>query len=195
MHYPVGPLRTYGRIPFGVLVQDRSLSESAPGLYVARPEAPPPGRYDVAVRLPTLNLVQCFEAMVEPAPAGAGAAPPAPAARRPVVEALFEDARLAPDAGPVTLRFALREPGSDRPVTGLHDVEVAVSESTGNGRRLVRLAETDPGIYAAAIRLRTPGRYIVELRAASRRLGFRDSPARQFEVLDEAAAKGEGAQP
>ena len=184
MHYPAGPLRTYGRVPVGVLVHDRSLAEAAPGLYQIRTAPPPPGRYDVAVRLPTLGVVHCFETAVAP-PAQRDALQADPAAARPVVAALFEDGRLAAGAGPVTLRFALREPATGEPLTGLRDAEAAVSEASGNARRLVPLAEARPGVYEAAIRLPSPGRWRIEMRAASRRLGFRDSPARLLEVFDE----------
>src|SRR5262245_36144568 len=69
MAAPMGSFQNYRRDPRAVLVVDRSLRETKPGVYATTAPMPKSGIYDVAFLLDSPRIVHCFEASVKANPA------------------------------------------------------------------------------------------------------------------------------
>ena len=61
MAAPMGSFQNYGRTPKAVLVLDKSLRESTPGVYTTSVRLAGPGHYDVAFLVDSPRLVKCFD--------------------------------------------------------------------------------------------------------------------------------------
>jgi hypothetical protein len=84
MSAPAATHPNYGRRPLSVMVLDRSLSETAPGVYSTTVRLKDPGVYAVLFLLDEPRIAECLEARVEAPAAGASdAGAPADAAVEP----------------------------------------------------------------------------------------------------------------
>ncbi len=68
MAAPIGSFGNYRRNPRALLVLDRSLRETAPGVYTTTVRLTGPGNYDVAFLLDSPRVVNCFDATVQENP-------------------------------------------------------------------------------------------------------------------------------
>jgi YVTN family beta-propeller protein len=68
MAAPMGSFVNYRRDPRALLVLDRSLRESAPGVYTTTVRLTGPGNYDLAFLLDSPRVVNCFDATVRENP-------------------------------------------------------------------------------------------------------------------------------
>jgi DNA-binding beta-propeller fold protein YncE len=171
MAAPMGSFRELERQPRAVLVLDRSLHETAPGVYEATARLPHAGRFQLALFLDSPRVLQCFPVEIAP--------DPQLAAQRqrdspPRVEFLVAS-RIVAANRPLALRFRLRDALSGAPLADLADVEVLFYRPPGNGRRTVPAHQVEPGIYAAELPLGAPGPYSVFVQSVSARLPFHRS--------------------
>ncbi len=171
MAAPMGSFRELERQPRAVLVLDRSLHETSPGVYEATARLPRAGRFQLAFFLDSPRVLQCFPVEV--------AADAVLAAQRirnspPRVEFLVSSRTVAANR-PLTLRFRLRDPASGAPLADLADVEVLFFRPPGNDRGVVPAHQVEPGVYAAELALGGPGSYSVFVQSESARLSFNRS--------------------
>jgi DNA-binding beta-propeller fold protein YncE len=171
MAAPMGSFRELERQPRAVLVLDRSLHETSPGIYEATARLPHAGRFQLAFFLDSPRVLQCFPVEV--------AADPELAAQRihnspPRVEFLVPSRTVTANR-PLTLRFRLRDPASGAPLADLTDVEVLFFRPPGNDRGVVPAHQIEPGVYAAELALGGPGSYSVFVQSESARLSFNRS--------------------
>ena len=68
MAAPMGNFQNYRREPLAVLVVDRSLRETAPGVYSTTVKLPASGHYDVAFLTDSPRISHCFDAVADPNP-------------------------------------------------------------------------------------------------------------------------------
>jgi YVTN family beta-propeller protein len=183
MAAPMGHFKNYGKQPRATLVVDRSLRETAPGVYETMAKLGDPGDYDVAFFVDSPKLVRCFPVKVAEDPALA-------AARRPKlgVEPLGAPSTVTVGED-VALRFRLTDPVSGAPRTGLRDVRVLTFLSPGVWQRRQWAAEAAPGTYEIHFQPAEPGVYFVFLEVASAGLPYQKSP---FLVLSAEAPKSQG---
>lgn len=69
MAAPMGSFQNYRRAPKAVLVLNKSLRETAPGIYTTTVKLTRPGNFDVAFLTDAPRLVNCFDLTVQPDPA------------------------------------------------------------------------------------------------------------------------------
>ena len=178
MMAPMGNFRTYGRVPRGIAVLDRSLRETAPGVYSTtfRPERG--GTYDVPFVIDRPRWLHSFSLEVPPA------------ADPPTVETLPPiDVEFGFDSSPRTvgtterLRLSVFEGIERRPVFGLEDVHVLVIE--GPGRRQDRHVadEVEPGVYEFEQTFTLRGRTRILVQVPSRGGTFETLPMATLPVL------------
>lgn len=137
MAAPMGHFQNYGESPRAVLVVDRSLRETAPGVYETFARLPRAGEYDAVMFMNSPRRVQCFRFAVADNPALAKPKVPTTYAR-----ALFGE--TPPGVGtPTTLRFELRDRQTGELKRDLADVVV--------------LATLAPGIWQSRIPARPAG--------------------------------------
>ena len=68
MAAPMGSFKNYGLDPMAVLVVDKSLQETKPGIYEGTVQLPPSGSYSIPVLINNPSVFHCFSAEVSPNP-------------------------------------------------------------------------------------------------------------------------------
>jgi hypothetical protein len=152
----VGTLSNDKRAAHGLLILDRSLSETAPGVYTAPITLKRPGRFDVPFVLGQPRITHCFQAEIgNPAGGDRGISTPTI-----TVKAMFEGSRYKPN-DVVTLRFAVTNPATDQPIAGLTNVQVLVFERPGVWQQRQWANNMGAGVYAIVQRFPHAGLYSV----------------------------------
>jgi len=181
MAAPMGQFQNYGESPRAVLVVDRSLRETAPGVYETVARLPRSGDYDAVVFLNPPRRVQCFRFAIAEDPSLAK--PKGPAS---YVQPLFGNEPWTAQV-PRTLRFELRDRVTGQVKPGLTDVVVLATLAPGVWQN--RLPARPAG-DAYEIDLTPPeaGIYYLFVESAAARLSVRDSGSMIAEVKEAPAA-------
>ena len=187
MMAPMGTLQNYRRIPRGLMVLDRSLSETVPGVFSAPVHLPAGGRFDVPVLLDQPRMIHCFQADI------AEEENPKTAAHRQRVKAEFlsPPAQLRTGATQV-IRVRLTDPATHLPLAGLQDVQLLVLKTPGIAQRRAWMSEKQAGVYETVQAFSTPGVYQVLISVPSRGTKFSDLPIASVNVASEMAATSGG---
>ena len=171
MMAPMGTFTNYKRRPQAILILDRSLSETEPGVYSAPFKLTGAGTYDVPLLLDQPRMAKCFRLQVAESPDGTKAR----AAAGLSVEAAFKGSRFAPEE-PVVLKFKITDAATGAPVTGLKDLGVLVFEPPGLWQERQYARELGEGFYEVSQVFPHPALYHVMLRAPSRGVTYADLP-------------------
>jgi DNA-binding beta-propeller fold protein YncE len=152
---PMGSFQTYGNEPRAVLVVNRSLRETAPGVYSTTFKLPDSGTYDIAFLLDSPRMHHCFETTVKSNPAFVkkGLLPLK-------LEFLTEVTKLTVGE-PVRLRLKATNPKTDQPREGLKDLRVLYLLLPGLVQKRVMAEPVGGGIYEVEIMAPRPGNYNV----------------------------------
>lgn len=176
MAAPMGSFANYSRQPRAVMVIDRSLKESAPGVYESVTTLGRPGWYDLAFFLDAPRVVRCLRVAIDPDPEKERERL---AAQPPRVEYLVDSltaARTVAAGRAFSLRFRILDPVSGEPIAGLADATVLSYQPPGTRQRRQPAREVSEGIYEIALVAEEPGSYYVYVQSLSRGLPFRASP-------------------
>ena len=183
MMAPMGTLSNYKRRPRGILLLDRSLTETAPGTYSTPVKLTRSGSYDVPLLINENKIAHCFQADV-------GKSPDAPAAEEKstiVVAAAFAGKEFKSGEG-VPLRLKLTDSITGQPVAGLGDVQVLVFEPPGVWQQRQWAKEVGAGEYEITQVFPHAGVFNVMVRVGSRGVAFADLPFTPVVVKDADAA-------
>lgn len=172
MMAPMGTLTNYKRRPHALLLLDRSLGETEPGVYSTFIKLPRAGRYDVPFFLNQPRVVNCFQVDVAESPDGAKSSPESSLA----VEFLFKDKSFKAQET-VSLKIRLTDSSTKQPVTGLQDVQVLIFEPPGIWQQRQFASEVEPGVYEIRQGFPRAGAYRVMLGVSSRGVSFADLPS------------------
>lgn len=185
MAAPMGHFKNYGKVPRAVLVVDRSLRETRPGVYETVAQMGPAGRYELALLLDSPQVVHCFPLTVAEDPALA-------AARRPPleVEVLVDRERPASAGEEVTVHLRITDPTTSAPRRGLEDVRVLTFLSPGTWQQRHWADEVEEGLYAIRFRPPEAGLYFVFVEVGSAGLALQSSPFASLDVKPAAPAQG-----
>ncbi len=181
MMAPMGTLQNYKRRPRGLMIIDRSLAETAPGVYTSPVKLSRAGTFDVSLLVDQPRIVNCFEAKVADSPY----AEKVKASASTLIEPLFKDKRFKPSE-PVALRFKISDSITQRALTGLKDVMILIFEPPGIWQQRVMAREVEPGVYEATENFPHVGLFRVMTQVQSRGVRFADLPFTGVAVLDEA---------
>lgn len=181
MAAPMGSFANYSRQPRAVMVIDRSLKESAPGVYESVTKLGRPGWYDLAFFLDAPRVVRCLRVAIDPDPEKERERQ---AAQAPRVEYLAAGPTVA--AGrPFSLRLKILDPVSGAPIAGLGDVTVLSYQPPGTRQKRQLAREVGEGVYEIALVAEEPGSYYVYVQSLSKGLPFRASPALHLTAIGE----------
>ncbi len=181
MNAPMGTFQNYKRKPHALLLIDRSLSETAPGVYTSPVKLKQAGLFDVLMLIDQPRIVNCFELKIAESPDGASRK----AVSSTAAEAMFKGARYK-TGNPVSLKFRITDPVTKQPVIGLKDVEVLIFEPPGIWQNRQWAKEVGDGIYEISQAFPRTAQYSVMLRIASRGVRFADLSQTTVQVIDEA---------
>jgi YVTN family beta-propeller protein len=160
MTAPMGTFRSLGGLPRGILVVDRLLAETEPGVYSTRIQLPAAGQYEAAFVLHAPKILHCFTFDVAPDPRAKQDSKPL------AIEHLTDHRRVAATER-LPLRFRLVDPAVSQPRAGLSDVQVLYFRSPGMDRAVVPAAEMGEGVYEAQLALSTPGAWYIYVSSLS----------------------------
>jgi YVTN family beta-propeller protein len=186
MNAPMGTFQNYKRKPHALMLIDRSLSETAPGVYSSPVKLKQAGVFDVPLVIDQPRVVNCFELKVAESPDGAGRKAVASTA----AEALFKGSLFKPGET-ASLKFRVTDPVTKKPITGLKDVEVLIFEPPGIWQQRQWAKEVEDGLYEISQVFPHAGLYNVLVRVATRGVRFSDLPYTAVQVVNEPSTGGE----
>ena len=184
MAAPMGHFSNYDRTPRAVLVVDRSLRETRPGVYETVAALGPAGDYELALLLDSPRVVQCipFKVVEDPALAAARQLP-----LDIQVQAGPRDVAVGAE---VVVRVKVADPASQAPRTGLEDVRVLAFLSPGLWQQRQWATEVEPGLYEVRFRPPEEGVYLVFVEVDSANMPYQKSPFVVLEARTSAAGAG-----
>lgn len=165
MAAPMGSFQNYGSEPRAVRVVDRSLKETAPGVYSAPLRLPQSGTYDVALLVDNPRFEQCHVAEVAPNP------DLKQQDQKPLqVEYLLKDRKIRSQAA-TRLQFKLTDAAGKPMQDDLKDVRVLSLLAPGLWRQRDVARPLGGGVYEVELSAPRPGVYYVSVGCPS--LGVR----------------------
>ena len=180
MMAPMGTLSNYKRRPLALLVLDRSLSETGPGVYSTPVRLTAKGgRYSVALLIDQPRLINCFD--IEIAESPDAAQNPAGASVR--VEPEFKGLKAVANR-PYALRFQIKDATTGAPVAGLGDVQVLVFQPPGIWQQRQWAKHLGGGVYEVTQTFPHSSMFSVMYSIASRGISYRDLPATNVAVTE-----------
>lgn len=185
---PMGSYSTYGRVPRAVGVVDRSVRETAKGLYSARFRVPESGEYTVAFLLDAPFVDHCFSFHADPDPRKT-----AVAGDRGQLQIEFLASERTVVAGePFRLRFVLSGEGEGQPLSGLGDVQVLAMRPPGVWQHRQRAVALEDGRYEVSVPADVAGAYYVSVAVPSLGVGFTELPFLTFQAVKRERSEPEG---
>lgn len=169
MMAPMGTFSNYKRIPLALMILDRSLTETGPGVYSAPVKLGKSGRFDVPVLIDQPRVTNCFQVTVADVPGTKNTVTGANVQ----VEAQFDSRQYV--AGQLqALKFKITDALGKQPIHGLKDVHSLVLEPPGTWQQRRRLKESGEGIYLLEQYFPRAGSYNVLLEIPSRGVRYSD---------------------
>lgn len=197
MAAPMGSFQNYGRSPRAVLVVDRSLRETSPGVYTTMVRPARSGEYVVAFLLDSPRVLHCIEASVKPNPRIARKD------RRVAlkIEPLLQERKIRVGES-FRLEFRVSDLIANQPKVGLKDVGVLASLSPGTWQSRTVARPAGEGIYEVAFTPPRAGVYYVFFQVPSLGVRFDNLPPLILQAIEGDApstgatpeGKGEGSQ-
>jgi YVTN family beta-propeller protein len=177
MAAPMGKFTAARRSPKAALVIDRSLRETAPGVFAIRTKAPPAGPYDVAFFLNAPRVVHCFDFTVRPDP---GARQVAEGVH---VEPMLEKKPIV--AGQeLEVKFRLSNSSTSEPRLNVRDVRALAFRAPGDWQKRVSVEPTEDGFYRVKLTVPQAGIYYVFLESDSLELKLNEARPLIFEATE-----------
>jgi YVTN family beta-propeller protein len=179
MAAPMGNFQNYRREPAAVLIVDRSLRETTPGVYSTTVKLPASGNYDVAFLTDSPRIAHCFEAAADPNPR--------------LKEQRSVALRMEPQVKETSLtvgqnfslRFKLIETSTNKVKDDLNDVRVLTFLAPGTWQRRDIAKSVGDGIYEINLNVPETGVYVVYVESASMGVRYRDLPHLTLEAIDQ----------
>ncbi len=182
---PMGSYSTYGRTPRAVRVVDRTLREIDRGVYAGKFKVPAPGVYRVGFLLDSPVVYHCFDFEAAPDPARVHPLRAGP------LRAELRSAEVMEPGKPYTLRFALLEGKTEKPLPGVADVLVTFLRPPGWQAQGVARPLED-GTYEVGVTPDRVGNYQVFFLIPSRGMETPDMPFLGLKARAGAGASPEG---
>ena len=176
---PMGNFQNYRREPLAVLIVDRSLRETKPGVYSTTVKLPAGGNYDVAFLTDSPRIAYCFETAADPNPRLKAARS---IALR--IESQIKETNL-PVGQNFRLRFKLIETSTNKVKDDLEDVRVLTFLAPGTWQRRDLAKSVGHGIYEISLNVPEAGVYMVFVESSSMGVRYRDLPFLTLEAVDQ----------
>ncbi len=179
MAAPMGNFQNYRREPLAVLIVDRSLRETSPGVYSTTMKLPASGRYDVAFLTDSPRIAHCFET----------AADPNPLLKEDKTVALrieHQSEKMQLQVGQdFPLRFKLIDTKTNKAKDDLKDVRVLTFLGPGTWQRRDIAKSLGNGMYEVNLNVPETGVYMIFVESGSMGVRYRDMPALMLHATEE----------
>ncbi|HEX3248583.1 MAG TPA: cytochrome D1 domain-containing protein [Pyrinomonadaceae bacterium] len=184
MAAPMGEFQNYRREPLAVLVVDRSLRETKPGIYSTTIKLPASGRYDVAFLNDSPRVSHCFDLSADPNPSF----------KEERAVALRLEYQLKELTMPIgkdfTFRFKLTETATGKPKADLKDVRVLTFMSASGWQHRDFATSVGNGMYEVKINVPEAGVYTMFFECASMGVRYKEFPYLMLHAVDSKAPGG-----
>jgi DNA-binding beta-propeller fold protein YncE len=170
MAAPMGDFQNYKREPLAVKIVDRSLRETAPGVYSTIVKLPASGSYDVAFLTDSPRVAHCFETAADPNPLFKEAPPIALRIEHESHEKPVQAGRDFP------LRFKLIETKTNKVKDDLTDVRVLTFLASGAWQRRDIAKSIGNGMYEINLNVPEIGAYRIFVESGSMGVRYKDMP-------------------
>lgn len=178
MMAPMGTLSNYKRRPRALMILDRSLVETGPGVYSTPVRLTARGgRFNVALLVDQPRLINCFDIEIAESPDGAQNL----AGVSVHVEPEFKGLKAVANR-PYALRFRVKDTTTGAPVAGLTDVQVLVFQPPGIWQQRQWAKDLGGGLYEVTQTFPGASLFSVMFSVASRGVSYRDLPATNVAV-------------
>lgn len=153
MAAPMGSFENFGLAPMAVMVMDRSLRETSPGVYTGMAQLPPAGSYSVSILLDSPPVFHCFSANIE------SNAKLAKQTVQPVTIEYLMDKREIPVGAATPIQLKINNPGNTGVKNGVADIQVllfripgvwqqrTIAKPLGDGLYQVEITPPEAGVY------------------------------------------------
>ena len=175
----MGGFQNYGRQPRAVLVVNRSLRESSPGVYSANVKLTRSGKLDVALLLDSPRVMHCFEIAVKPNPAISRAAPRVPIRVQPLIKE--RQIRVGEET---RLRFKVTD-WQSQPKASLKDMGVLTFLPPGIWQDRQWAKPLGEGVYEVTFTATDAGVYYVFFQCPSLNVRYNEIPYLMLEASNE----------
>ncbi len=182
MAAPMGSFQNYSREPRAVMVWDRSLRETAPGVYSTAVTLTTNGEYDVPVLLDSPRIAHCFDMSVKPNPDLRRNDDRVPI----FVQMLIQDTKIR-TGEEFKLQFKVMDTKTNQPRPGLKDVGVLVFLAPGIWQNRLWAKGAADGKYEVSFTPPQPGVYYVFVSCPSLNVKQNQLPYIVLEAKDEGA--------
>jgi YVTN family beta-propeller protein len=183
MMVPMGTFENYKRRPHALMLIDRSLTETAPGIYSSPVRLKAAGTFDVPFLIDQPRIANCFEGKIGDSPDGEKVK----ATTSTMIELLFKGSRFKPGEA-VTLRFKISDALTKHALAGLKDVQVLIFEPPGIWQKRVFAKEVAEGVYEVTEIFPYAGLFRVMTQIQSRGMSFADQPFTAVPIINESKA-------
>ncbi len=173
MAAPMGNFENSGLDPMAVMVVNRSMQETAPGVYTGTAQLPPAGRYSVSILLDNPPVYHCFSASIAPDPALAMQS------AQPVTVDYLMDNREVPVGTSVPIRVKLNHAVKD----GVTDLQLLIFRVPGMGQQRMLAKPLGNSIYQVEITPPETGVYQVLVQSPSLNFTFEQQPVLTFRAI------------
>ena len=180
MAAPMGSIEGYGKTPKAAMVLDRSIHETAPGVYSVALRLPKPGVYDVPLFVDAPSMSHCFDYTVQ-------------------VNPLLKKEKLDPvylravknnlqvkPGEPAQLQFTLIDPETMKPRDGIRDVEVTVLLAEGLRQMRFSADPVGEGLYQFTFTPPKDGVYYAMVQIPSLKVKANQLPYLMIRAIDPA---------
>lgn len=180
MMVPMGTFQNYKRRPRGLILIDRSLAETAPGVYSSQVKLNSAGTFDVPMFFDQPRITNCFEAKVGDSPFGERLKGQVTTS----VEPMFKGNQYSLGR-PVSLRFKITDSITGQIISGLKDVQVLIFEPPGIWQKRVWANEVSAGLYEVTEQLPHEGSFRVMTQIESRGIRYASLPFSSVTIIGE----------
>lgn len=180
MMVPMGTFENYKRRPHALMLIDRSLTETAPGVYSSPVRLKTAGAFDLPFLVDQPRVVNCFEGKIGDSPYGEKVE----AAFSTKIEPQFKGRWFKPGEA-VTLKFKIGDAITKQALAGLKDIQVLIFEPPGIWQKRVFAKEVGDGIYEVTETFPHVGMFRVMTRIQSRGVSFADQPFTVVQIMNE----------
>lgn len=180
MAAPMGNFENQGLKPMAVMIVNRSVQETAPGIYTASSQLPPAGDYTVAVLLDNPPVYHCFNTKIAANPELIKQS------GEPVKVEYLLDKKDVPVGEPMTIKIKLSHPEQERINDSVKDLQVMLFRIPGQWQQRMIAKAQGNGIYQVEITPPEVGVYQVFVQSPTLNFIFNQQPALTFRVVKKA---------
>ncbi len=180
MAAPMGNFENQDLKPMAVMIVNRSVQETAPGIYTATTQLPLAGHYNVSILLDNPSVYHCFATDILPNPELIKQSGQAVK-----VEYLLDN-KDVPVGNSVPIKIKLTHPDQERIKDSVKDLQVMIFRIPGQWQqRMIAKAQGD-GIYQVEITPPEVGIYQVFVQSPSLNFTFNQQPTLTFRAVKSA---------